>query len=473
MSKSDNTPLLYELAIEMGQYHTSTTGASLAVIAVNGREVAVDLDSGAFEQWLSKRAREQKDVYVKPAEIKRAIIQIKGDLQEEEATADWMRVARLGDAIYIDKVSAAERVIEVKASGWCFVDDPPVVFIRPMSGTGCLPKPKKKGDINLLRGVLNLRENQYRLAVGWLLASFNTDLDTYPVLQLWGPEGCGKTMISRNLIALSDPKMDWRSNAEAFPHSIRSLRVTSAQSHAIGFDNLSGLTSYKADALCQIASGILVRERTLYKTKDITPLKAKCALILASIDQVSTRPDLLDRTLLGIPPPLIKKEPGKRKEFEDNAGIIFAGILDALSNALKYEARTKYAKPGRLVDLCQWTTAAETNKQLGWRKGGIVAAYKENIESMIQNVLDSYPMWPYLFDMVKREGEIHVTSAALLKRLENAAGEDTKQFPGDGGALSMQLNRLTASAVKAGVGIDTQAPVSRLERGVRIWLLER
>jgi hypothetical protein len=75
-----------------------------------------------------------------------------------------VRVAGLGGYIYLDLCDAKWRAIEISASGWEVVENPPVRF-RRSSGMKPLPVPATGGEIENLRPFLHITNDNVVLLV--------------------------------------------------------------------------------------------------------------------------------------------------------------------------------------------------------------------------------------------------------------------------------------------------------------------
>ena len=97
--------------------------------------------------------------------------------------------------IWIDLGGAEWRAVRVTAEGWDIVSGPDVAFER--GGTmQALPEPTRGGNIQMLRGVLNVQPGEFVLVAGWLLQVWNPS-GSYPVIDVCGESEFGKTTTSK------------------------------------------------------------------------------------------------------------------------------------------------------------------------------------------------------------------------------------------------------------------------------------
>jgi hypothetical protein len=66
----------------------------------------------------------------------------------------------------------------------------------------------------------------------------------------------------------------------------------------ISLDNLSHIPVWLSDALCRLATGGAFGTRQLYENTEEVLIEAKRPVILNGIEELTTRGDLLDRSLV-------------------------------------------------------------------------------------------------------------------------------------------------------------------------------
>src|SRR5262249_7556652 len=86
-----------------------------------------------------------------------------------------VRVAGWAGRIYLDLVNDKCEAIEVDASRWRVISNPPVKF-RRAKGMLPLPTPVKGGSLDELRRFVNVKsDDQLVLILGWLVAALRPD----------------------------------------------------------------------------------------------------------------------------------------------------------------------------------------------------------------------------------------------------------------------------------------------------------
>ena len=180
-----------------------------------------------------------------------------------------------------------------------------------------LPVPERGGSIEGLLPLLNLSSrNDFVLVIAWLLAALRPG-GPHPVLAISGEQGSAKTVLSKMLKALVDSNV---APVRALPREERELMIAANNSYLLAFDNLSGLPAWLSDALCRLASGGSFAVRQLYTDDDEVLFQAARPLLVNSIEDLISRPDLADRgiflTLAPIDEQRRRSESELWREFE-------------------------------------------------------------------------------------------------------------------------------------------------------------
>jgi len=272
-----------------------------------------------------------------------------------------VRLADYRGRIYLDLCDSEWRAVQIDAEGWRVVNSNalPVRFIRKR-GQQPLPVPESGGSIEELRPLVNLPDDdQWRLFVAWLVAAFRP-VGPYPILTVNGEQGSAKSTLCRFGRALIDPN---QSPLRRPPSDERDLMIAAQNGWTVAYDNLSGIAPNLSDALCSLATGGGFSTRELYSDDEEKLFAAQRPVMLNGIDELATRPDLLDRalqlTLPTIPDEQRTDENELHKRFEDAWPRILGALLDAVSEALANHDTTKLDRAPRMADFARWIVAAE------------------------------------------------------------------------------------------------------------------
>src|SRR5262249_34710156 len=145
-------------------------------------------------------------------------------------------------------------------------------------------------------------------------------------------------------------------------------------------------------------------------------------VILTSIEDIGSRSDLLERSLI-IELPTIRD--GARRaekafwaEFEKKRPLILGALLNVVCGAMRrlpeIERETD-ADLSRMADFEQWGQAAE--EPLGLDPGTFAEAYAANREAATQVALESSPVVDALLRLLRDKPSIEYTASKLLEEL--------------------------------------------------------
>jgi hypothetical protein len=305
----------------------------------------------------------------------------------------FIRIGRdeLG-VVYIDLADQDWRAVRIDAKGWSVIGDPPVRFVRtPFLAP--LPEPTPGGSLDLLRPFVNVSDDEWPLYVACLVGFLRPDR-TYPLLVVNGPQGSGKTVLTKQTQLLIDP-----CNVEPQTGVLDradDLLLVAEQSWLQAYNNTSTLDQDQSDLLCCLVEGTTRPKRTHYKNRDLTLVKARRPAILNGISNVVVRGDLLSRTLLLnlVPPDRRRTEDELWSEFEAVRPLVLGALYDAVACALANLPHTTIEDPPRLHDFARWATAAEP--KLGFTKGTVLTALRTNRQAASEEATQASPITPWL-----------------------------------------------------------------------------
>ena len=245
-----------------------------------------------------------------------------------------IRVGGLDGRLYLDLGDEAWRAVEIDATGWRVIENPPVRF-RRASGMKPMPIPVGGGSIESLRAFLNVQTDaDFVLVVAWALACLR-NRGPYPVIVLSGEQGSAKSTFTAILRALLDPNT---APLRALPREDRDLFIAASNGHVLAFDNVSGLPAWISDTLCRLATGGGFAVRQLYSDQDEVLFDAARPVILNGIEDIVTRPDLADRavflTLEPIPEERRRPEQELWAAFEAERPRLLGVLLDAVEGVI-------------------------------------------------------------------------------------------------------------------------------------------
>jgi len=445
--------ILLDLAQSAELFH-APDGSGFADLDVNGHRETWAIRSKGFRRWLVRRFFEETQGAPSSEALQSAlnVIEARAHFDAPERVVH-IRVGGLGDRLYLDLGDPTWRAVEIDATGWRVIDNPPVRF-RRAAGTQPLPVPVAGGSIEVLRSFLNVQsDNDFVLVVAWALAVLR-NRGPYPVIVLSGEQGSAKSTFSAILRSLLDPNT---APLRALPREDRDLFIAASNGHVLVFDNVSGLPGWISDTLCRLATGGGFAVRQLYTDQDEVLFDATRPVILNGIEDIVTRPDLADRavflTLEPIPEERRRPEAELWAAFETERPGILGVLLDAVVGGLKRLPETQLEKLPRMADFALWASACETAL---WRVGTFWSAFCGNRDEAVEGVIDADPIAAAVRAVMATQSKWTGTASDLLDALAEVAGEriaKSKSWPDGPRALAGRLRRAATFLRKVGIEI--------------------
>lgn len=368
-----------------------------------------------------------------------------------------VRLAEHGGKVYVDLGDEAWRAVEIDADGWRVVDVPPVKFWHPR-GMLPLPIPERGGSLEALRPFVNAADEEaFTLIVSWLVGAMRPR-GPYPILDVEGEQGAGKSTLCRILRALIDPNL---CSLRRPPREERDLFIAARNGWIVGFDNLSGLPQWLSDALCVLATGGGFATRELYSDAEEALFDAQRPILVNGIDEIGRRGDFRDRCLRVVLPRIeeveARDEAALWAEFEAARPKVLGALLDAVSAALRRWPSTRLKRTPRMADFARWVVAAE--EALPWAPGTFLGVYLGQREGMAWEALEDDPLAQAILAVVKAAGgRIAATASELLAQIQervDESGRRAKTWPQTPRALSGRLRRLAPDLRRAaGMSVD-------------------
>jgi hypothetical protein len=306
----------------------------------NDTAYARNIDSGevrpiagrAFRNWLTAAFYEQNEKAVRDQSLREARMTLEGIAMQDYRSV-YIRVATVDGNHYLDLAEPGQSSTICLMPGKWSIQDAPVMFSRSDSAQA-LPRPVPGGDIAPLWNIANVAPNQRILIIAWLVECLRTDTP-FPILEMFGEQGCAKSTTQTALRRLIDPNA---ADLRAAPKSAEDLYVTGGTNHFISLENISHLPAPIQDALCVIATGGGFAKRKLYSDSEEIVITLKRPAILNGIVAAITQQDAVSRAI-SIELPVITNASPKNKldaEYEKNRATIIGGLLDIAAKALEY-----------------------------------------------------------------------------------------------------------------------------------------
>ncbi len=447
--------ILMSIAESSELFHTPDK-QPYANIDVNGHRETWHVRSHSFELWMIQRFYEATSRAPSSEALNATLnsVQARAYFSEAEHKV-FLRVATHDGKIYIDLCDEKWRAIEVSVNGWRIIESPPVYF-RRTSGMLPLPVPQKGGTIRSLRKFLNVKsDGDFTLTVAWLLAALRNG-GPAPLLVISGEQGSAKSTFSTLMKRVADPSS---APLRSLQRDNRDLFIAANNGHILAFDNQSGLPAWISDTLCRLATGGAFSTRQLHTDQDEILFQALRPIILNGIDDVVTRADLADRSIIlnlePIPAEKRRTEEELMAEFDAELPGILGALLDVMAHGIRELPRTRLDKLPRMADFARWITACEGAL---WPQGTFAAAYEENCTNTIDSVLDANVVASAILSLMEMETEWTGTPTKLFEECREEVSEavrKSKYWPATPQGFSGQLKRSATFLRKKGIDVSS------------------
>ncbi len=376
----------------------------------------------------------------------------------------FIRIGKLNDKIYYDLGDAAWRVVEIGAEGWHILDDEksPVKFIRTPKYLSQV-EPIREGSIDELRQFINVQnEDNWKLLIGVILWMLHPALYPYFILALYGGSGAAKSTVTKMIKSIVDPSA---STARIAPKNKDDLITAALNCHVLDFDNLSHITDEISDALCSIITGGTLSKRAHHENDTEHAISVKRPVIINGIEELATRPDLVERTitiyLKSLDDNTRKEEAELWQKFNEAKPGILGAFFDAMSAALKNRSSVKLESAPRMIDATKFITAAEPVLK-GERT--FLELYTEHQNEQRRVNIESSHVGRGIMELLNNEASGLWTGSAMdlieeLKRL--GVADSSKNFPTTPRGMRSQLVRLEASLKVEQIALELPEKATR------------
>ncbi|MSQ47309.1 MAG: hypothetical protein EXR78_02800 [Deltaproteobacteria bacterium] len=453
--RQSQATILVDLASDVELWHTPD-GEAWATIPTNNHSENWQVKTKLFRRWLARRFHEKIGGAVGAQGLQDALTVLEGKaLFDGEAHPVYTRLAEHEGTIFLDLANADWEAVAITCAGWQVVAAPPVRF-RRARGMLPLPHPIAGGKADALFSFVDITDSDNRkLLIAWLLAALRPR-GPYPVLVLQGEQGSAKSTTARILRALVDPN---EASLRAEPRDARDLIIAATNGWIVALDNLSHIQSWLSDGLCRLSTGGGFTTRELYTDSEEVIFNAQRPSLLNGIEEITTRPDLLDRaiplSLPAIPEQERKQEAVLWSAFEQARPAILGGLLDAVVSALANLGKVKLTHLPRMADFAVWATAAES--YLEWKESDFCRAYERSRTSTNNFALDASAIGESVQRFIAKQDTWEGSASELLELLCPSATEKelkSKNWPKLPFSLSNQLRRISPNLRTVGIEVE-------------------
>ncbi len=453
-TKQSQASLLVAIAEEI-ELFVSQDDVAYATVPVNNHFETCPVESKAFENWIARRYTKIHNQAPTKYPLEEAIGILSAEARYGLDTSRkqvFTRIAELDDVIYLDLINDKWEVIKITRDGWEVVSDYPVKF-RRVKGMKALPIPDRDGRLDELNEFLNIHDDNLKLVKAWLLACLKPNTP-YPVLVLQGEQGSAKSTACEILCELIDPN---KNNLRSAPKDERDIAISATNRLLVCLDNLSGVKTWLSDTLCRISTGGGFSTKKLYTDDEEMIFNLNNPILLNGIDEIATRSDLLDRSIVIYLPTVEVRKPEQEfwAEFESKKSKILGALLDAFCEALRNIDNVILEDYPRMADFTKLATAGE--KALGLESGEFVDIYNNNREEANNLVIEISLIAPIVIDLVSRQEEwvgIAKDIKDILDRQSDPITQKSPYYPKSSLKVANDLRRLAPNLRLMGIDVE-------------------
>lgn len=319
-------------------------------LEIGGHQGIWPCRSKSIKKWLSSEVYRTQKKAPGSEVIKSILAVLEGKACFDGSEIELQnRVAWHNDELWYDLTNKQWQTVQITKDGWNIIDKSPAIFKR-YSHHRAQVMPVPNGDVNLFLKYVNITNPQHRLLLLVFLVACFIPGFPHAMLVIFGAQGSSKSTLSKLARLLVDPS---QIEVASFPSKQKELIQALAHHYFLFFDNVSHISEEQSDILCKAVTGGGHIKRELFENdEDIIYNFMRC-IGMNGINLVTTRPDLLERSLLL---ELERVEPTERKtekelydNFKKDLPLILGGVFDALVKAIQIHPTIKLDSNHRMA----------------------------------------------------------------------------------------------------------------------------
>ena len=361
-----------------------------------------------------------------------------------------LRTAGADGEYFLDLAApGSSRAVRIHSGAWEIVESPAAMFVRPESMQP-LPDPVAGGSIEALWRVANIPAGSRLLALAWLVECLRPDTP-YPVAELLGEQGSGKSGTQTALRGLFDPNA---CNLRGAPKSVEDIFVSAGACPVLSYENVSHLPAPMQDALCVLATGGGYAKRKLYSDSEESIISVKRPIILNGISACVTAQDLVDRTITIETPTITERLEVTElwREYEAARPRLLGALLDIAAQALELlpVMRIPADERPRLVEFARLGMAVAA--AVGQKPEDFMREFNASRQESLSRTIDASPVAAAVVDLVEaRPQGITAPVKEILLSLEQYRPTGSDSWPRSPKGLGDALRRAAPALRQIGI----------------------
>jgi energy-coupling factor transporter ATP-binding protein EcfA2 len=374
-----------------------------------------------------------------------------------EMPVSQQRIAVHSGRGYLYLADENQTVIEYSATGWQICENSPVKFVFDKYKAP-LPLPRREGKIDLLWNLTRIADSSDRLIVAAILVKGLVPGGTDPILAISGYPGSGKTTTANCLRSLIDPFTKGKVLSK-LPESSDHIAIHAQRRRILAIDNVSHISANQSDFLCTVSTGGGNSKRELFSDQNEIILDVQNLIILTSIGNVVTKPDLLERSIVielaRITSEDRESESDLANGFDRDIGEILGGLLNITVAALQHRDTTKCPKYTRMTEFAHLGEGVQ--EYLEYPIGSLESRMAAGADIANEIAIESSPVASMLRSWISKEETWQGSASDLLNILKFHAkkSELAGTLPKTANSLSGELKKCESSLFQSGISIVT------------------
>ncbi len=439
-------------------------------LEIEGHQEIRSCKSKAIKNWISHEIYRTQGK-APGSEVTKNILAVLEGKARYEGTEIKLnnRAAWRDNELWYDLTNQEWQAVKINKDGWEIIEKPPILFKR-YSHHKTQVLPIRSGDASLFLKYVNVTNPEHRLLL--LVSLISCFIPDFPHVMpvVFGAQGSSKSTVSKLQRRVVDPSLI---EVASFPHSLKDLIQILAHHYFLFFDNVSFISEDQSDILCKAITGGGHSTRELYTDDEDIIRNFMRSIGINGINLVTTRPDLLERSLLleleRIDPKDRKTEKELYENFEKDLPAILGGIFDVLVRAIELRPTIKLTSHPRMADWTIWGCAIA--EALKYTKKEFLIAYENNINRQTEMLVNENIVANAINTFMEDKKEWKGTPSELLEKLSGHAmlaniDIREKYWPKGSNILSRRLNELSTPLKQVGISITIST--SGTERSIHI-----
>lgn len=421
----------------------------------NGEET-FKIGSDGWRSFIQAASRLEGNLGIRDEAIKALKEDMYSRADRSDLTRDcFLRTGRCenGDVI-LDLGGSPRSFCHISPESFSIRTDSPIPFWTNQKQLKLAhPLDSEESPLDSLKMLLNLEnEDDAILILAFMVKAIIPKSGPYPILCIDGTQGSAKSTTTRVLKKLIDP-----TNPELCspPRSHDDLLVKAINGYLLAFDNLSGLSHDFADAFCRLSTGGGVAKRKLYTDGDEVSYDLMRPVIFNGIDEITDRPDLLDRTIIVhlrvIDPSRRVSEEEYWQRFNNLAPTLLGPLYRLVSAVLRDLPSIQTTNLPRMADFARIGIAMERHLKL--EPGTFLKVFYENDSDKIEGLIAHNGLALAVNRCLAKEKSISGTPQDVFNKLEWHKNPQDRCFPYSPRGLTSGLKRLEPVFAKTGIEV--------------------